>query len=348
MAGKLHPETKKSLDRAAVEKSLRELQSILVRVTLSEEEVEAAVSRLGGVLSDCVQCSDVDGRNTAFDIGIVKVLTGVLRCSSNVSLLGKVANCLALLVHGNEEARERLGSDKNVFKLLTSLLSPQVVYCTGASAVESPPKEYWELNRMEVYEKVLSVFRKLTYFNGDNQVRLAQSGTIKLIVNLCLSDVFLRNRGHFGQDSKRCLESLTLGKRLACRTSFVAKSTSGVVLSSFQALSGEYAIVTAQYPAFYVSLATDEKNWISSIMVERGVVWPDHTPFPAEGAKWTRVIVTHVEDGSNVWCQFCKETPDPKMTELQRSLDEMVLIYVYIVFGFLLVFLNLLRVHVYM
>ena len=313
----------KTVDRAAVRKAFKEVHSILANVTSSDSEIEDAVSQLGEVLYRCVQCSDVDARNTAFDVGIVKVLMGILICSSNVSILSKVANCLALLVHGNEEARERLGSMRDLFRLLVTMLSPRVE--AAGAFTESQQRVCWELERMEVYEKVLSVFRKLTYLNGDNQVRLTQCGTIKLIVNLCTSDMFLRNCGQFSRDSKQCLERLTLGKKLACRTSCVPKNSSGVVLSSFQALSGEYSIVTAQYPAFYVSLATNERNWISCAMIERGVVWPDHTPFPTEGSKWTQVMVMHVENGSNVWCQFCKEKVDPEMEELKKSLEDLVI-----------------------
>ena len=305
------------MDSSSVQENLKEFQAMLTDLSHSEQEIEAVVSRLGGLLHHCA-LSQMSERNLAFDLGVVKALLGILRCSSNSSLVGKVAGCLALLVHGNEEARQRLGSVNNFFQLLMKHLSPSVSERVGLEAV---PHVSWDLSRAGVYEQVLSVLQKLTYLNGDNQVRLAQSGGVKLIINLVTSSVFLRNSGHFSLESKQCLERLTLGKKLACRAVFVPVSCSGAVLSSFDALSGDYAAVTAQYPAFYVSLATEDRKWIGSAMIEKGVVWPDHTPFPAEGSKWTWVIVTSVENGNNVWCRFCREKGDPRMERMLESLD---------------------------
>lgn len=308
------------MDRAAVIKCLSEIQTVLTDLSYSEQEVEVAVSLLGTTFYHCA-LYEVSGRNAAFSLGIVKALLGILRSSSNVTLLTKVASCLALLIHGNEEGREQLGR-MGVVQILMNLLSPTV--SVFESCLESSVKISWDLSRAGVYERALSVLRKLTYHNGDNQILVAQSGGVKLIVNIAMSDIFLRNSGHLGLESKQCLEHLTLGKKLACRAAFIPESCRGAVLSSFQALSGDNSVITAQYPAFYVSLATEEKTWISSMMIEMGVVWPDHTPFPADGSRWTRVVVTNVENGNNVWCQFCKERPDPRMKLMQESLDEMV------------------------
>ena len=314
------------MDSAAVLKRLGEVQEVLAYLSYSKDDVEAAICRLGEVLGYCAQ-HDVEGRNATFEVGIIKALLGILRSSPNPSLIAKVANCLALLVHGNEEGRVRLGSIKNIFRVFVDLLSPNAADLpnSGRDFEVSIDNVYvWDLSRADIYEQVLSVLRKLTYLNSDNQVRLAQSGGIKLLINLSMSDIFLRNSWNFGLESKRCLESLTVGKKLPCRATAVLKSSCGTVLSSFEALSGEYSIITAQYPAFYVSLATEERKWIASSMIENGVVWPDHTPFPLEDCKWTKVIVTSVENGNNMWCQFCKMKPDPQLKELQKSLDEMV------------------------
>lgn len=309
-----------TIDAVAVLRSLRDIQSVLENLSSSEEELEAAVSRLRDVLSHCAQNEVWRERNSTFDFGIVKALLGILRSSSNLPLVAEVVKCLALLVHGNEEGRRRLGEVKNLFQLLVNLLIPRRV-AVPVFRVESSPRYAWEISRSEVYEQVLGLLRKLTYLNGDNQVRLAQSGGIKLIVNLSVSNLFLHNSGHFSMESKQCLEHLTLGKKLACRATIVPNSSTGAVLSSFQALSGENSVVTAQYPAFYISLATDEKNWVSSTMIDMGVVWPDHTPFPMEGSKWTRVIVTNIENGNSVWCQFWKEKPDARLEAMLKSLD---------------------------
>ena len=305
------------MENSSVQENFKEIQAMLTDLSRSEQDVEAVVSRLGSLLYRCAE-SQTSERNLAFDLGVVKALLGILRCSPSSSLVSKVAGCLALLVHGNEEARERLGNVTNFFQLLMKHLSPNVSERVGLEAV---PRVSWDLSRAGVYEQVLSVLQKLTYLNSDNQVRLAQSGGVKLIINLAMSSVFLRNSGYFSLESKSCLERLTLGKKLACRAAFVPESCSGAVLSSFDALSGDYAMVTAQYPAFYVSLATEDKKWIASAMIEKGVVWPDHTLFPAEGSKWTWVIVTNVENGSNVWCQFCREKADPRMEQMLESLD---------------------------
>ena len=309
-------------DAVIVLKSLKEIQAVLSNLSCSEEELEAVVSRLRDVLCHCAQ-NEVGGRNSAFDLGIVKALLGILRSSSNLPLLAEVVKCLALLVHGNEDGRRRLGEVSNLFQLLVNLLAPRSV-ALPVFKVESSPKHAWEISQSEVYEQVLSLFQKLTYLNGDNQVRLAQSGGIKLIVNLSVSNLFLRNSGQFSKESKRCLKHLTLGKRLACRATFVPNSSTGAVLSSFQALSGENSVVTAQYPAFHISLATDERKWVSSTMIDMGVVWPDHVPFPMEGSKWTRVMVTNIENGNSVWCKFWKEKPDARLKAMLKSLDDMV------------------------
>lgn len=308
------------MESTSVQEILEEIQGMLTDLSRSEQDIEPIVSRLGGILYHCAQ-SQASERNLAFDLGIVKALLGILRCSSSNSLIGKVVGCLALLVHGNQEGRERLGSVNSFFQLLMKHLSPSVSESVG---LEAMPRVSWDLSRTGVYEQVLSVLQKLTYLSGDNQIRLAQCGGVKLIINLATSSVFLRNSGHFSLESKQCLERLTLGKKLACKATFVPESCSGAVLSSFDALSGDYAAVTAQYPAFYMSLATEDKKWIGSAMIEEGVVWPDHTPFPAEGSKWTWVTVTSVENGSNVWCRFCREKADPRMKRMQESLENMV------------------------
>lgn len=313
------------MDRVAVVKRLVEVQAVLSDLSCSENEVEAAVSRLREVLYYCVQY-DVEGpgRNATFDMKIVKALLGILRSSSSMSLQVKVASCLALLVHENEEGRQRLGRIKNFFQLLVNLISPESSKLTSERELEKSVIPSWSISQADMYEQVLSILRKLTYLNSDNQIRLAQSGGIKLLVNLSMSDIFFRNSGYFCLESKRCLEELTLGKKLPCRAASIQNSSKGAVLSSFQALLGDNCVVTAQYPAFYVNLATDDKKWVSSVMIERGVVWPDHCSLPEEECKWTRVTVTCVEDGNNVWCKFCKEKLDTKMVEMQKSLDKMV------------------------
>ena len=311
-----------TIEDLSVVETLRKIGPVISDLSCSNEELEAAVSRLGDTLYYCVQ-NELSERNSIFELGIVKALLGILRSSSDLSLLVKVARCLSLLVHGNEEGRERLGNVSNIFQLLVNLLTPRRV-TVPVSKVESSARYVWEVSRSEVYEQVLSLLRKLTYLNGDNQVRLAQSGGIKLIVNMSVSSIVLRNSGQFSLESKRCLENLTLGKKLACRAAFIPSNSCGAVLSSFEALSGENSVITAQYPAFYISLATEDRNWIASIMIEMGVAWPDHTPLPTEGSKWTKVVVTSVENGNSVWCRFCKEKPDVRLQAMQQSLADMV------------------------
>lgn len=305
-------------NEAAME-DLAAIKDMITNLSHTEEQVEASLSELATILYNWAQypSSTEDLRNATFSLGIVKALLGIMGSSTNVRLLTKAVGSTALLVHGNDDARARLG-EMGIIPILLKLLSPRP-HC---SDLFSSTNLIWYKEWLEVYEQCLITLRKLTYHNFDNQQQLAREGGLKLIIDLVMDRVILQNSGCFSVKAKQCLCQLALSKKLICRAAPVPEVCRGAVLHSFPSLTNPSLTLSAQYPAFYVELVTKDEEWVEHIMLEKGVVWPDHTPFPQQ-PKWTCVVVTCVEDGGHVWCQFCTEKPNPKVEAMKGSLMKM-------------------------
>ena len=300
---------------SAVEE-LKDIKKILTNLSYGESQVESAVKSLATLLyNHSTHNSRRPGhlQQLAFQMGIVKALIGIMGSSNKPSLLAKAAGCVALLAHGNEEGRSLLGEMDAVSKLV-GLLSPRS--CEGSSVC-------WHRDWVKVYEQALIAVRKLTFMNGNNQQQLAVIGGIKLVIEISIYDNFLCNYHQFPVIAKQKLESCVLNRKLTSRVAAVSGNQKENVLRRFNALSLSESGLATHYPAFNVSLFTVGKEPVSDAIVQEGVVWPDHTPFPKD-SKLTNVIVTCVEDGGHVWCQFCTEKPRENVTAMNESLERLV------------------------
>ncbi len=319
-----------------VEDKLARIRDILVNLTLPQEETEGALQDLADTLLDLARSSQDEPRNLCFPLGIVKALFGIIRSckrASQVSMVATSARCLARLTHGNEDARIRLG-EMGAVTHLVDLLLPQrrtthhrnegVVPVKGGDAGAVRPLwrsvggGLWPEEWVEVYEQALICLRKLTYHNDHNQQELARIGGIKLIISMVMDDALSTNYGHFSPEAKKYLEGVVLRKKLISRVVSVPDGEKEAMLWSFP------AVVTTHYPAFYLELVDKDGGWIASSMLEKGVVWPDHTP-TAEGSRWTCVMVQHVEEACSMWCQFCSQKPNEAVTRMKSSLMELVI-----------------------
>lgn len=294
-----------------LEEKLAEISDVLGRLSRRQSKVEASLRDLSDVLLVCAKSGENEVRNSCFSprLGIVKAVLGILRCSSEVNTLAIATKCLTLLAHHNDEARTSLG-ELGAVSVLLQLLHPQL--CTGTAL--------WPEEWIPVYEEALGCLRKLTYHSASNQQELARVGGVKLIVDMAVDKNLHTNYGKFSSEAKHTLEDLVLRKKLICRCVSVPVEVKAALLDSFPALRMQ---MNMHYPAFYVDLVTKDGDWITHSMIEKGVVWPDSTLIPKD-ARWTCVGVENVEDGCNVWCQFCTEKPDEAITKMKNSLNELV------------------------
>lgn len=297
-----------------------DIQKILTSLSFGEEEVESAVSNLANLLYR-INASEEEGaalRDEAFSRGIVKALLGVLRSSSRVTLLAKTAGCIALLAHDSDDVRARLIST-DVIPLLLTLCTPQ----PNPSDPFDHGEPSWHGEWVPVYEQVLIALRKLTYLNLDHQQKLAQVGGVKLIIDLCTDKEFLQTCSQFSPEAKCCLEEYTLGKKLICRAGKAPENERKSILRYFSVVP--QTSLSLHYPLYLVQLATREQIWIEDMMVTSGTVWPDLSYFPeSSNPVWTCVMVSCVEDGGHVWCQFCSQEPHSSVQAMCASLVELV------------------------
>ena len=298
------------------------IRKVLTNLSYGEEEVESAISNLANLLYR-INAGEEEGaalRDAAFSRGIVKALLGVLRSSSRVTLLAKTAGCIALLAHDSDDVRARLAST-DVVPLLLSLCTPR----PNPSDPFDHGEPSWHGEWVPVYEQVLIALRKLTYLNLDHQQKLAQVGGVKLIIDLCTDKEFLQTCSQFSPEAKCCLEEYTLGKKLICRAAKAPENERKSILRYFSVVSQTPHTLSLHYPLYLVQLATREQVWIEDMMVTSGTVWPDPSYFPkSSNPVWTCVMVSCVEDGGHVWCQFCSQEPRPQAQAMCASLMELV------------------------
>ena len=299
-----------------------DIQKVLTNLSYSEEEVESAISNLANLLYR-INAGEEEGaalRDAAFSRGIVKALLGVLRSSSRVTLLAKTAGCIALLAHDSDDVRARL-ANTDVVPLLLSLCTPR----PNPSDPFDHGEPSWHEEWVPVYEQVLIALRKLTYLNLDHQQKLAQVGGVKLIIDLCTNKEFRQTCSQFSPEAKCCLEEYTLGKKLICRAAKAPENERKSILRYFSVVSQTPHTLSLHYPLYLVQLATREQVWIEDMMVTSGTVWSDPSYFPkSSNPVWTCVMVSCVEDGGHVWCQFCSQEPRPQVQAMCASLMELV------------------------
>ena len=174
-----------------------------------------------------------------------------------------------------------------------------------------------------MYEAALSALRKLTYHSPALERTLAQKGGIRLVIELSSSPEFIEETSSYSSSAVKEFAKLALGKKYIANAAPAPKQTRSDLFKHFPALrSMEYG---ASYPYYVVDLVTYERKWAVDSLIETGLVWPSHAPFP-EGAEpvWTCVGVVCVEDPGHVWCQFCIDRPKPRLDIMLTTLKNMV------------------------
>ena len=302
------------------------LCEVITELRHSEDETEAAITSLNELLYSNPQNRALLSR-AVFTRGGVPALLGILRSCQSISLQAKAAGCLSLLVHDNREGASQLASCDDIAAILFPLLCPQRDYSllSDEGRPQSVPPLSWQKQRLPVYERVLSLLRKLTFHCPRLQHSVAQQGGIRLLIELSSSADFIRQCSLFSDAARERLAAIALGRKLICHAVSMPEGLRGDVMQAFPALSTSSLDLAAQYPAYIVDLMFEEGKWVADLLVASGKVWPSHVSFP-KGVEpvWTCVMVTCVEDGGNVWCQFCSDKPKPKIEAMATFLRELV------------------------
>ena len=298
------------------------------RYVRDEAKTSAAIGAVARLLYDRPERSP-QVYSVATARGGISALLGILRCSGSVSLLVDTARCLALLVHQNSGAAHDLAS-RDVLSTLLPLLYPREAKretspSRDPSDTSYPlsPKLLWTRERLAVYESALSALCKLTYHSPLIRRQLAEMGGIRLLIELATSSDFVAETSSFSSAARDKFASLTLGKKFIAHAASAPKSARSDLLKCFPAL--KCMSNGSGYPYYVVDLVTFERKFVVDSLIDSGLVWPSHAPFP-EGAEpvWTCVGVVCVEDPAHVWCQFCTEKQKPKLVAMDDTLSEMV------------------------
>ena len=300
-----------------------------LRSSRDEQKTSQAIRDISRVLHD-----HPEQRSYVFTIansrGGISALLGILRCSvDSVPLPADAAACLALLVHQNPRAAHELAS-RDVLSPLLPLLYPRKTKPRTLSS--SPDSSYplsssslllWSRECLPVYETVLVAIRKLTYHSPPLMRRLAEMGGIRLIIELATNPEFLAETSSFSAAASKRFSELTLGKKFIANAARAPKHTRSDLFTNFPAV--KCLINGDTYPYFVVDLVTDEREFVVDSLIDSGLVWPSHAPFP-EGSEpvWTCVGVVCVEDPMHVWCQFCIDRPKPKLEAMIAALRNIV------------------------
>ena len=305
----------------------------LTELHRSDDETEAAISDLSNL------CSDPQKRASlcpvVFRSGGVPALLGILRSSQSVSLLSRAAGCLSILVHDSRNAASVLDSH-NITSVLLPLLLPQPTHPPSyeEDLQQSPPEvepsqlvptHSWCRERLPVYEAVLLLLLKLTYHCSETQHSIAEQGGIHLITEISSSEEFVRRCSVFSDAAREQVATVALGRKLICHAAATPESLRSNVMRGFPSLCSSSLDLRSEYPSYVVDLVRESGEWISDLLVESGKLWSTRVPFP-NGADpvWTCVFVTCVENGGNVWCQFCSDKPKPRVEAMATHLQELV------------------------
>lgn len=299
------------------EGKLSDIHRVLVCLSQPQDKVEKALKELSDILTECVSTDTDDDttlRNLCFSQGIVRALLGILRSSSQVSMLILASKCIALLTHGYDEGRIRLG-ELGAVPVMVGLLH-------GHLERRGPSDYAWSKEWVPVYEQVLICLRKLTFHNMANQQELARIGGIKLVIALATDKGLTSNFGQFTPEAKKHVELLTLRKKFISRVFPVPDDEKRDVICAFPALCTDTGLAL-NYPAFYVDLITKDGIWVARSLVEEGLVWPAPEDNP-DSLKWTCLVVQNVEDGNSLWCHFCYKKQSQALVDMNETLSSLV------------------------
>jgi len=296
---------------------LTEVCGILLCLSTPLDQTEQSLEAFRSVLSRCAleDIDDVDSiKEFSFASGLVKSLLGILRSSSQVSMLVVTCKCLSLLAHESEESRKKLG-EMGCVRVLLELLH----YHRNRETTNSSK---WCSKFVPVYEQVIVCLRKLTFYSVANQLELARIGGIKMIVSLATDKGILSNFEQFSGEVKERVEVMTMRKKFISRVVSVPNDEKGAILSSFSALSS--SPLAYNYPVFYVDLYNRDKTSLSREMAEEGLAWPAEEEALSGSFKWTFLLVQAVEDGNSFWCHFCHRNQSQALLEMKEALEALV------------------------
>ena len=267
---------------------------------------------------------------TTLTHGGVAALVGILRSSQSLLLIAKAARCLTLLVHNNREGVSKLVSCNIIAASLALLLPRPNISPTedetlvdASHRLSSPPS--WQKEWIPVYEATLALLRRLTYHSFNLQQTFVEQGGVKLIIELSCNPEFIESCSSFSEASRKQLATIALGQKFICYAATTPKSNQSAVLKAFTALKTAGSQTSLEYPSYIVDLMSENGDWLSDLLVSSGEVWPSHAFFPKEVTPvWTCVSVTCVEDGGHVWCQFCQNSPKPRIQAMAEALRNLV------------------------
>ena len=296
---------------------LTEICGSLLCPSTPQDETEQSLEEFRSVLSRCA-LEDIDGvdsiKEFCFTSGLVKALLGILRSSSQTSMLVVTCKCVSLLAHESGQSIDKLG-EMGCIRVLIDLLHHH-------SSRETSNGSKWSRKSVPVYEQVMTCLRKLTFYSVANQLELARIGAIKMIVSLATDKGVLSNFKQFSEEVKECLEVMTVRKKFISRVVAVSNDEKREVLSSFSSISS--SPLAHNYPVFYVDLYNKDKTAVSREMVKEGLVWPAEEEALSGSCKWTFLLVQAVEDGNSFWCHFCHKNLSQSLLEMKEALDAMV------------------------
>ena len=306
----------------------------LTELHRSDDETEAAISDLNNLLCSKPQ-NRVSLSSVVFRSGGVPALLGILRSSQSVSLLARAAGCLSILVHDSPHAASSLNSHDVTSVLLPLLLRrPTLLPPYKEDLRQSPPEvessqlvptNSWCRERLPVYEAVLLLLLKLTHHCPATQHSIAKQGGIHPIIEISSNEEFVRRCSVFSDAARKEVATAALGRKLICHAAAAPESLRGNIMRGFPSLCSSSLDLRSAYPSYVVDLMREGGEWISDLLVESGEVWSSRVPFP-NGADpvWTCVFVTCIENGGNVWCQFCSDRPKPRVEAMTTYLQGLV------------------------
>lgn len=287
---------------------LSQIRSALLCLSTPQTELVTSLEALCTILvqlaAEDAGDEGEDVKERCFSDGIAKALLGILRSSNRNELLVSSCKCLALIAHGSEESRLKLG-DMGTIHVLVDVLS---------ECLETR-------ERVLVCEQAILCLRKITYHNVTNQVELARKGGIKLTTTVAMDTNFMTNGGQFSSEAIKQVEKLVLRKKFIAKVKLIKDAEKNEILLAFPSIRS--FSLAKSYPVFSVDLVTKDKVLVSEKLIESGTVWPAEE-VPMSDFKWTVVVVQAVEMGNSLWCQFCRGNQEQAMLDMRKTLDSLV------------------------
>jgi hypothetical protein len=281
----------------------------------SSEDLKVALVQLRKILWSLYN----DKKNRKFLNAIkTEVVTGNVHCSllgiikssgRDADTVASAANCVSLLVHGNEELRTHF-ADKGALKTLSSFLHPSHPLYPGVhlGRDSQPHPSYHHI------DEILLAIQKLVYLHGGNSKLFVECNGLSLVVQLC--ERIQYNPSLFSKDAREVFERLTSGKVLQARMRSLEDHLD-VCKECFQAIRSHSNLCSTEYNFHTVRLGTyDDDVDVTMAMVKEGVVW--ESPFTGSDEVPMQEVTnpplqetndTHIEEMSDTCVQEGSDTP---------------------------------------